>query len=100
MSRQTIGEFLSALRKANGYTQEEIAKKLGVSNRTLSSRETVALSAVIPILCAITFTALSVGQTETTVIPAFLPIAITAVDIVVGAAVYAIKCKKYKFDFK
>lgn len=100
MSRQTIGEFLSALRKANGYTQEEIAEKLGVSNRTLSSREMVALSAVIPVLCAIIFTALSVGQTETTVIPAFLPIAITAVDIAVGAAVYAIKSKKYKFDFK
>ena len=40
MSKQTIGEFLSALRKANGYTQEEIAEKLGVSNRTLSSWET------------------------------------------------------------
>lgn len=38
--KQTIGEFLSTQRKAHGYTQEEVAEKLGVSNRTLSSWET------------------------------------------------------------
>lgn len=38
--KQTIGEFLSTQRKAHGYTQEEAAEKLGVSNRTISSRET------------------------------------------------------------
>lgn len=40
MAKKSIGEFLSALRKANGYTQQEVADKLGVSNRTLSSWET------------------------------------------------------------
>ncbi len=40
MAKKSIGEFLSTLRKANGYTQQEVADKLGVSNRTLSSWET------------------------------------------------------------
>lgn len=40
MEKQTIGGFLAALRKANGYTQAEVAEKLGVSNKTLSSWET------------------------------------------------------------
>lgn len=40
MARQTIGEFLQTLRKANGYTQQEIADQLGISNRTLSAWET------------------------------------------------------------
>lgn len=39
MPKQTIGEFLAALRKANGYTQQEVADKLGISNRTLSAWE-------------------------------------------------------------
>jgi len=39
MARQTIGDFLAALRKANGYTQLEVADKLGISNKTLSSWE-------------------------------------------------------------
>ena len=39
MAKQTIGEFLATLRKANGYTQQEIADKLGISNRTLSGWE-------------------------------------------------------------
>lgn len=38
--KQTMGEFLATLRKANGYTQQYVAEKLGVSNRTLSSWET------------------------------------------------------------
>ncbi|MCD7728534.1 MAG: helix-turn-helix domain-containing protein [Clostridia bacterium] len=37
--RQTIGEFLQTLRKANGYTQQEVADKLGISNKTLSAWE-------------------------------------------------------------
>ena len=37
--KQTIGEFLATLRKANGYTQQEIADKLGISNKTLSNWE-------------------------------------------------------------
>ena len=40
MEKQTIGGFLATLRKANGYTQQEVAEKLGVSNKTLSSWET------------------------------------------------------------
>ncbi len=40
MSKQTTGEFLSLLRKAAGYTQEDIADKLNVSNKTISSWET------------------------------------------------------------
>lgn len=39
MSKQTIGEFLATQRKIKGYTQQQIADKLGVSNRTLSSWE-------------------------------------------------------------
>lgn len=39
MTKQTIGSFLSTMRKANGYTQQEVADKLGISNRTLSGWE-------------------------------------------------------------
>lgn len=38
--QQTTGEFMATLRKANGYTQQEVAEKLNISNRTLSSWET------------------------------------------------------------
>lgn len=37
--KQSIGEFLATLRRANGYTQQEVADKFGISNRTLSSWE-------------------------------------------------------------
>lgn len=37
MSANQIGEFLAALRKARGFTQQEVAEKLGVSNKTVSS---------------------------------------------------------------
>ncbi|MDE5722404.1 MAG: helix-turn-helix domain-containing protein [Clostridia bacterium] len=40
MTKQTMGEFLATLRKANGFTQQEVAERLNVSNRTLSSWET------------------------------------------------------------
>ena len=40
MKKQTTGEFLAALRKANGLTQQEVAEKLNISDRTLSSWET------------------------------------------------------------
>lgn len=40
MSANQIGEFLAALRKARGFTQQEVAEKLGVSNKTVSSWET------------------------------------------------------------
>ncbi|MBE7087937.1 MAG: helix-turn-helix domain-containing protein [Clostridiales bacterium] len=38
--RQTIGQFLATMRKSKGYTQQEVADRLGVSNRTLSAWET------------------------------------------------------------
>ncbi len=37
--KQSIGEFLAALRKARGYTQQEVADRLSVSNRTVSAWE-------------------------------------------------------------
>lgn len=40
MPKQSMGEFMATLRKANGYTQQEVSDKLNVSNRTLSSWET------------------------------------------------------------
>lgn len=39
MEKKTIGSFLSALRKANGMTQQEVADKLNVSNKTVSKWE-------------------------------------------------------------
>ncbi|MDE7182120.1 MAG: helix-turn-helix domain-containing protein [Clostridia bacterium] len=53
MSRQTMGEFLAVLRKANGYTQQEVAEKLNISNRTLSSWETDRTTPDILLLPAI-----------------------------------------------
>lgn len=37
--KQPIGEFLATLRRAHGYTQQEIADKLDVSNKTISAWE-------------------------------------------------------------
>lgn len=39
MEKKSIGVFLAALRKANGFTQQEVADRLSVSNRTVSSWE-------------------------------------------------------------
>ncbi len=39
MEKKTIGTFLAALRKANGMTQQEVADKLNVSNKTVSKWE-------------------------------------------------------------
>ena len=38
--KQTIGKFLATLRKATGLTQEDVAEKIGISGKTLSSWET------------------------------------------------------------
>ncbi len=48
-----IGEFLSALRKSKGLTQQEVANLLGVSNKTVSSWETGASCPDISMLPAI-----------------------------------------------
>lgn len=37
--KQPIGEFLAVLRKSHGLTQQEVADRLGVSNRTVSAWE-------------------------------------------------------------
>lgn len=40
MTTNQIGEFLAVLRKSKGFTQQEVAEHLGVSNKTISSWET------------------------------------------------------------
>lgn len=39
MARNTIGQFIAALRKANGMTQQEVADRLNVSNKAVSRWE-------------------------------------------------------------
>ena len=39
MNKKSIGQFLAALRKANGMTQQEIADRLNVSNKAVSRWE-------------------------------------------------------------
>lgn len=53
MSKNSIGEFIAVLRKSNGYTQQEVADRLGVSNKTVSSWETGASCPDIAMLPAI-----------------------------------------------
>ena len=40
MTVQPMGEFIASLRKDAGYTQQDVAEKLNISDRTLSSWET------------------------------------------------------------
>ncbi len=39
MTKKSIGQFMSALRKANGMTQQDVAERLNVSNKTVSRWE-------------------------------------------------------------
>ncbi|MCM1308028.1 MAG: helix-turn-helix domain-containing protein [Butyrivibrio sp.] len=39
MAKNTIGQFIAALRKANGMTQQEVAERLNVSNKAVSRWE-------------------------------------------------------------
>ena len=39
MEKKTIGQFIAALRKANGMTQQEVADRLNVSNKAVSRWE-------------------------------------------------------------
>ncbi len=51
--KQSIGEFLATLRKAHGYTQQEVADRLSVSNRTVSAWERGAVLPDILLLPAL-----------------------------------------------
>ena len=42
MDQKKIGGFLRELRKSAGFTQEQVAEKLGISSRTISRWETGA----------------------------------------------------------
>ena len=56
MEQKTIGKFLAALRKANGYTQRELAEKLNVSDKTISRwerDESAPDLSVLPVLAEI-----------------------------------------------
>ena len=53
MDQKKIGNFLKDLRKANGFTQEQVAVKLGTSSRTISRWETGAYMPDISLLVAI-----------------------------------------------
>lgn len=44
MEAKSIGKFIATLRKANGYTQAQLAEMLGVSNKTISNWEMIFLS--------------------------------------------------------
>lgn len=53
MVKNTIGQFISVLRKANGMTQQEVADRLNVSNKAVSRWERDECSpdlSVIPVL--------------------------------------------------
>lgn len=39
MTKKTMGTFMAALRKANGLTQQQVAERLNVSNKTISKWE-------------------------------------------------------------
>ncbi|HHW74983.1 MAG TPA: helix-turn-helix transcriptional regulator, partial [Firmicutes bacterium] len=39
MEKKTMGAFIAALRKAGGMTQQEVADRLSVSNKTISKWE-------------------------------------------------------------
>lgn len=39
MANKSIGQFIAALRKTNGLTQQEVAERLNVSNKAVSRWE-------------------------------------------------------------
>ena len=53
MEKKTIGSFIAAMRKANGLTQQDVADRLNVSNKTVSKwecNESYPDIALIPVL--------------------------------------------------
>ncbi|BDF59529.1 hypothetical protein CE91St36_23460 [Christensenellaceae bacterium] len=71
MDKKTIGSFISILRRANGMTQQELADRLHVSNKTISrwerdeSAPELALIPVIAELFGVTSDELLRGQRDT-----------------------------------
>lgn len=53
MTRNSIGQFMAALRKANGMTQQEVADRLGVSNKAVSRWERDECAPDITLISAI-----------------------------------------------
>lgn len=53
MNTKTIGRFIAELRKENGMTQEELGKKIGVTNKTISRWENGNYMPDISLLLAI-----------------------------------------------
>ena len=53
MTKNTIGQFIAALRKANGMTQQEVADRLNVSNKAVSRWERDECSPDITLIPAI-----------------------------------------------
>ena len=53
MAKNTIGQFIAALRKANGMTQQEVADRLNVSNKAVSRWERDECAPDISLLPAI-----------------------------------------------
>ena len=54
MNQKRIGDFIAALRKEKGVTQQELGNSLGVTNKTVSRWETGKYMpdiAIIPDLC-------------------------------------------------
>lgn len=68
MEKKSIGDFLAALRKSNGLTQQDIADKLNVSNKTVSkwerneSRPDITLIPVIAELFGVTCDEILLGE--------------------------------------
>ena len=50
MNQQKIGKFISRKRKEKTITQEQLAEKLGVSNKTVSKWERVNVCLIILLL--------------------------------------------------
>ena len=48
MEAKTIGKFITALRKANGMTQKDLAEKLNVSDKTISRWSGMKVHRIIP----------------------------------------------------
>lgn len=53
MTSKSMGQFISALRRANGMTQQEVADRLNVSNKAVSRWERDACAPDISLIPAL-----------------------------------------------